>query len=95
MIAELIGQGRFGGFWLSLGMVTPARQFIRNEFKKFIAGSSRQLNLWFESARLRDDWRICQHHVVRSEALLPQVGQSLISIAEGYGSQPITQAIGF
>jgi len=50
MIAQLIGQSRFGSLWLSLGMVTPVRQFIGNEFKKFIGSSSRQMNLRREPA---------------------------------------------
>jgi len=39
VIAELIGEGRFGGFRLSLGVVAPAGQFVCNEFDKLISGS--------------------------------------------------------
>ena len=95
MIAELIGQGRFGGLWLSLRKITPARQFTRDELKQRISGSSGQLDFWFEFARLGDDWEICQHHVARSEALLPQVSQSLVRIAQGDGAQPVAQTIWF
>jgi hypothetical protein len=83
MIAELASQGRFGGFWLSLGMIPPAEQLIRDEIKQRIPGSSRQLDIWFELARLGDGWEICQHYVAQSEALIPQVSQSLVRIAQG------------
>lgn len=86
MVTELVGQGCFGCLWFSLGMITPAGQFIRDEFKKRISGSSRKLDLWFELACFDDDWGICKHHVARSEALPPQIGQGFVRIAEGHGA---------
>ena len=93
MITQLVGQGSFGAFWLSLGMITPAGQLTSDEFKQQISRRSRQLNLWFEFARLDHDCGIGQHHVAPLKALPPHVGQGFVRIAQGHGAEPVPQAI--
>ena len=84
MIAKLVGQNCFGGFWLSVGMVAPPWQFISDELEAAHIGQFQELDRWFEPARLGDDWGICEHHVAQSEAHLPEIGQGLVGVTESH-----------
>jgi hypothetical protein len=52
-------------------VVTPTRQFFRNEIEKRIPRGSWEMNFWFESACFNGNWEISYHSAIQSKALIP------------------------